>query len=40
LELWCPQIDDTILLLMGVALKRCPNLMQLCEWQVTSKCLK
>ncbi len=29
LELWCPQIDDTILLLMGVALKRCPNLMQL-----------
>jgi hypothetical protein len=29
LELLCPQIDDTILLLMGVALKRCPNFMQL-----------
>jgi hypothetical protein len=34
MELWCPKLDDTFLLLMGGALKRCPNLMQL--W-MTSK---
>jgi len=34
LELWCPEVDDTFLRLMGGALKRCPSLMQL---RVTSE---